>query len=275
MKYKNNVFTICFIVFHSLLLWKQPVYILEITNIQLAKQPQSVVCCVTVSCPYMFHEYVQMEFCMLMPLMNPFNKCAFRTHHEPCAPLGIVLHKLYARWEYKKEPWQTSGCKAKNTFLSTLEFWSVQVVSRRKPLWSFLSYKGMSQIWFLLLSHTVTLGKYFNLIFLFCELEIRISILSVFLTGLIYTYTHTHTLSIFASSNSTIIIVLCVVSCFSPDPMGCNPPSSSVHGILQARVLEWVAMPFSRESSQPRGWTHISCVSYISCISIWVLYHQL
>ena len=37
------------------------------------------------------------------------------------------------------------------------------------------------------------------------------------------------------------------------DPMECNPPGSSVHGILQARILEWVAMPFSRGSSWPRG----------------------
>ena len=36
------------------------------------------------------------------------------------------------------------------------------------------------------------------------------------------------------------------------DPMDCSPPGSSVHGILQARILEWVAIPFSRESSQPR-----------------------
>ena len=36
------------------------------------------------------------------------------------------------------------------------------------------------------------------------------------------------------------------------DPMDCSPPGSSVHGILQERILEWVAMPSSRESSQPR-----------------------
>ena len=52
--------------------------------------------------------------------------------------------------------------------------------------------------------------------------------------------------------------------------MDCNPPGSSVHGILQARILEWVAMPFSRGSSQPRDQTH---VSYVSCIGQWVLYH--
>ena len=38
----------------------------------------------------------------------------------------------------------------------------------------------------------------------------------------------------------------CLTLC---DPMDCSPPGSSVHGILQARILEWVAMPFSRGSS--------------------------
>ena len=41
-------------------------------------------------------------------------------------------------------------------------------------------------------------------------------------------------------------------SCLTFD-MGCNPPGSSVHGILQARILEWVAISFSRRSSQPRN----------------------
>ena len=36
------------------------------------------------------------------------------------------------------------------------------------------------------------------------------------------------------------------------DPVDCSPPSSSVHGILQARILDWVVIPFSRGSSQPR-----------------------
>ena len=46
--------------------------------------------------------------------------------------------------------------------------------------------------------------------------------------------------------------------------MDCNPPGSSVQGILQAKILEWVAMPSSRGSSWPRDWTHNS---YISCIA--------
>ena len=44
--------------------------------------------------------------------------------------------------------------------------------------------------------------------------------------------------------------------------MDCSPPGSSVHGILQARILEWVAMPFSKGSFWPRNQT---LISYISC----------
>ena len=45
------------------------------------------------------------------------------------------------------------------------------------------------------------------------------------------------------------------------DPMDCSPPGSSVREILQARILEWVAPPSSRVSSQPRDWTCISCIT--------------
>ena len=69
---------------------------------------------------------------------------------------------------------------------------------------------------------------------------------------------------------SPLIPALCVCakllqSCpMLGDPMHCSPPGSSAHGILQARILEWAAMPSSRGSSQPRNWTH---VSYVSCIA--------
>ena len=52
--------------------------------------------------------------------------------------------------------------------------------------------------------------------------------------------------------------------------INCSLPASSVHGILQARILKWVALPSSRGSSQPRDQTH---VFYISCICRQVLYH--
>jgi len=54
------------------------------------------------------------------------------------------------------------------------------------------------------------------------------------------------------------------------DSMDYSLPSSSVHGIFQARILEWVGMPPSRGSSRPRDWTDISCDS---CIGRQVLYH--
>ena len=53
------------------------------------------------------------------------------------------------------------------------------------------------------------------------------------------------------------------------DPMDCSPLGSSVHGILQARILEGVAVPSSRGSSPPRDRIH---VSYVSCTGRWVLY---
>ena len=46
--------------------------------------------------------------------------------------------------------------------------------------------------------------------------------------------------------------------------MDCSPPGSSVHGILQARILKWVAMLSSRGSSQPRDRTWVSCNSWIA-----------
>ena len=54
------------------------------------------------------------------------------------------------------------------------------------------------------------------------------------------------------------------------DPMDCSLPGSSVRGIFQARILEWIAIPYSRGSSQHRDQTCISC---FSCIERWILYH--
>ena len=45
------------------------------------------------------------------------------------------------------------------------------------------------------------------------------------------------------------------------DPMNCSSPGSSVHGNLQARILEWVAIPFSRGSSPPRDQSRVSCIT--------------
>ena len=52
----------------------------------------------------------------------------------------------------------------------------------------------------------------------------------------------------------------CAVVSDSFDPMDCSLPGSSVHGIFQARILEWVAISFSGRSSRLRDWTQVSCI---------------
>ena len=59
----------------------------------------------------------------------------------------------------------------------------------------------------------------------------------------------------------------CLTLC---DPVGYSPPGSSVHGILQARLLEWVAILFSRESFEPRDQTQVSCIAG-SFFTIWAI----
>ena len=58
---------------------------------------------------------------------------------------------------------------------------------------------------------------------------------------------------------------LCPTLC---DPMDCSLPDSSVHGILQAGILEWFAMPVSRGSSRLRGWTQVSHIA-VGFFTIW------
>ena len=58
---------------------------------------------------------------------------------------------------------------------------------------------------------------------------------------------------------------LCPTLC---NPMDCSPPGSSIHGVFQARVLEWIAISFSRGSSWPRDWTRVSCIAGRRC-TIW------
>ena len=59
-----------------------------------------------------------------------------------------------------------------------------------------------------------------------------------------------------------IVIVLVAQSCPTLcNPVECSPPGSSVRGILQARILEWIAIPYSRGSSWPRDWTQVSFIT--------------
>ena len=62
----------------------------------------------------------------------------------------------------------------------------------------------------------------------------------------------------FSNNLMCLVIQSCPTLC---NPMDCNPPGCSIRGILQARILEWVAMPFSRGSSWSRGWNWVSCIA--------------
>ena len=59
-------------------------------------------------------------------------------------------------------------------------------------------------------------------------------------------------------SVKVLVAQLCPTLC---DPLDYSLPGSSVHGISQVRILEWVAISFSRESSWPRDRTHVSCIA--------------
>ena len=88
----------------------------------------------------------------------------------------------------------------------------------------------------------------------------------------IYTYVHSYIILPLSCSLSVsryiqhVCAQLYLTVC---DPMDCSP-ADSARGILQARILEWVAISFSRGSFQPKGQTCISCVSYIGR---WTFYH--
>ena len=71
-----------------------------------------------------------------------------------------------------------------------------------------------------------------------------LGVLGATLTSDTHTHTHTHTHTYIYM----LVTQLCLTLC---DHMDCNPPGFSVHGILQARILEWVAISFARGSFQP------------------------
>ena len=88
---------------------------------------------------------------------------------------------------------------------------------------------------------------------------------------LLWTWLWTYLFETLMPSHTVILNIymsMCVYVCLVTqsrltlhDPMDCSPPDSSVHGILQPRILEWVAISFTRGSSWPRDWTWVSCIS--------------
>ena len=85
-----------------------------------------------------------------------------------------------------------------------------------------------------------------------------------------------HQIDFQSPSLPLVLLHACMLSC---DPTDCSSPSSSIHGILQARILQWVAMPSSWGSSQSEDWTHVSCISSpcrrsLYHCTIWLLYRK-
>ena len=77
--------------------------------------------------------------------------------------------------------------------------------------------------------------------------------------NLIWCQKRTFYLRVFFAKNDWFCV--CAQSCPTfCDPMEYSLPGSSVHGILQARILVWIAISFSRESSWPRDWAQVPCV---------------
>ena len=102
------------------------------------------------------------------------------------------------------------------------------------------------------------------LTFLSCQLEVKMSC--------IHSYEICYWLDEICSNAHDVCACVfshfsCVQLCY---PVNCDPPGSFVHGILQARTLEWIDMPSSRGSFWPRDRT---CISYVSCIVSQVLDH--
>ena len=60
-----------------------------------------------------------------------------------------------------------------------------------------------------------------------------------------------------------VVVVVVTKSCLTlGNPMDCSPPGSSIHGIFQARILEWIAISFSRGFSWLKKWTPVSCIAH-------------
>ena len=131
------------------------------------------------------------------------------------------------------------------------------VVGRGCLLWPVHSL-GRTLLAFALL-HSVLQGQIYLLLQVFFSLPVTLATLKVLSDFFFFFIIAPNCVYLVSQSYLT----LC-------NPMDCGLRGSSVHGILQATILEWVAISSSRGSSQPRDWTRISCVF---CVGGRILYH--
>ena len=187
--------------------------------------------------------------------------------------LAEGLQAALLRWEYFRRQWVglglASACLIRRKFSN--QIWPSDPFSQRRPTDFTCTLRNLPYLGLVIKKKTT-------------ELELlprglagsndgRLPALSGFLLTLCmlliywgrihppHVHAYTHTPSIHIWKHSKWSVGLSVMSYSFCDPMDCNPPGSSVHGILQARILEWVAYPFSRGLSQPRNWTRVSCIA--------------
>ena len=135
----------------------------------------------------------------------------------------------------------------------------------------------ISYLYFLVYKLTGYLGMFLVIVFAHSAPEILASFWFIWNSSMSVKDINPLFISFFSSSSSLFPLIWCMYakslqSCPTPcNPMDCSPPGSSVHGILQARILEWVAILSSRGYSRPRDQTQ---VSYVSCTGRRVLCHH-
>ena len=107
--------------------------------------------------------------------------------------------------------------------------------------------------------------SFFHLCLLTCPLSCFAVVVTWFLHLYFLSHSSLNSLTVkvlcspFTSKEVKVLVTqLCLTLCNS---LNCSLPGSSVHGILQARILEWVAMPFSKGSSWPRNQTAVSLIA--------------
>ena len=100
---------------------------------------------------------------------------------------------------------------------------------------------------------------------MFCETEDPFTLLPHCLSLFILTFDFSSSFLLSLWLYKSEVAQSCLTLC---DPMDYSLPGSSIHRIFQARILEWVAISFSRRSSQPRDWTQVSHI-VSRCFTVW------
>ena len=126
------------------------------------------------------------------------------------------------------------------------EHWNIVTLNRIFLDYSFSALKCMSDLG-KSKAELETLSKYFSPSF------VSTYVFIYHLSTPVHVYPYIH-----VGTSFLLVTQSCPTLC---NLMDCNPPGSSVHGILQARILEWIAIPFFRGSSWPRDWTQVSCAA--------------